>query len=502
MANPRLYLSQDIRLAEQQWASENNAATFALMDAAAQALLQVVLDRWPGIRQVCVLCGSGNNGGDGVALAVKLHKLGISVQLGIIGKCKPGSDAAIAIQLLNDTGIELIELDSHESPDFSNTQLIVDALLGSGAVGSPRPAYAQLIALINAAGKPVLSVDVPSGLDMDTGAIGSHRAVVHAQITLTFGGVKPGLVTGAGREVVGELLVAPLGLDAQLGRLQPRLLQVKGSLLRLPKRTAGAHKGAMGAVGVIGGDVSMPGALVLAANACAHMGVGYVHCCTNETNRSLLVSTNPSLLVSDIDRVNLEDFLSRQDVVVLGPGMGRSSVANKMVLQALATVMALHKPLVLDADGLNILSENFRWYSDWILTPHAKEAALLLGWSDVAEVEKDRLHAARSIQQKYGGICVLKGPGTLVCDGDQMTINASGSAGMAKAGMGDVLAGMIGGMLARFPGLPVASLVATAVWMHGRAGQISAEQGHEESVQAQDLIATIPHCWHEVLPQR
>ena len=502
MSNPRLYLSQDIRLAEQQWAAENSTLTYALMDAAAQALLQVVLDRWPGIRQVCILCGSGNNGGDGAALAVKLRDAGISVQLGVIGHFKADSDAAQAGALLHNTDIEIVGLDDGERPDFQNTQLIVDALLGSGTVGSPRPAYAQLIEQINATGKPILSVDVPSGLDMDTGAVECSKHIVHAQITLTFGGAKPGLVTGAGREFVGDLLVATLGLDPQLSRLQPHMAQVRGPLLNMPKRTAAAHKGTMGAVGVIGGDVSMPGALLLSANACAHMGVGYVHCCTDAANRSLLISANPSLLVSDIARVVMSDFVSRNDIVVLGPGMGQSKEAHKAVTAVLDSVKASDIPLVLDADGLNILSENPQWYSHWILTPHPKEAARLLGWSDVADVEKDRLHAARSIQQKYGGICVLKGPGTVVYDGVQTYINDSGSAGMAKAGMGDVLAGMIGGLLARFPDLPKGPLVATAVWMHGRAAQIAAERGHEESMQAQDVIAAIPPCWHEVLPQR
>jgi len=502
MSHPRLYLSQDIRAAERQWAKDNHASTYALMDAAAQSLLQVCLDSWPGIRHVTVLCGGGNNGGDGVALAVKLSQLGISVSLYLVAAFKPGSDAEQAFQLVQGSDVDVFHIVDGDPLELQSTQLIVDALLGSGTIGPPRSIYAQCIQYLNAAQVPILSVDVPSGLNMDTGAISGIESVVEATITLTFGSLKPGLVTGIAKQMVGRLVLAPIGLEHQLSTLNAIGTQVTGSILTLSKRSAAAHKGTMGSVALFGGDVTMPGALVLASNACARMGVGYVFCCTHSSNRTVLVNANPSLLVSDIDAIDMPLFLSQKTALVLGPGLGRTPMAYDAVSRVLAAAIDASLPVVVDADGLNILSEQPTQYANWILTPHAKEAARLLGWQDVAAVEKDRLAAARAIQEKYGGICVLKGPGTVVYDGEQTYINASGSAGMARAGMGDVLAGMIGGLLARFPQLPIVDLVVTAVWMHGHAGQLAAAAGHEESMQADDVIAAIPQCWHEVLPQR
>ncbi len=505
MPKRRLFRASDIQLAERQWADSHGKPTFALMEAAANALQETVLSLWPGSRQVTLFCGAGNNGGDGFLLAAQLKQLGYAVQVGLIGTPKVGSDAERAFQQLQQTDIDIVRIFENQPLSISDSGVIIDALLGSGSRGCPREPYRSVIQAINRAQKPVLSVDVPSGIDVDTGAIADVDAVIQATVTLTFGALKPGLVTGSAKQFVGRLVLANLGLGPFLPAVQAVGTMIDQPQCNLLSRSQGAHKGTMGSVVLMGGNASMGGAIALAAESCARMGPGYVHCLTDASNRQILLSRNPGLLVTDYNGLDVQVWLTHrknaQEVVVIGPGLGQSDDSQKRIEDMVSLCQSRQQQMVLDADGLNWLAKSQIYDAQWVLTPHSGEAARLLGWEEVARVEADRVSAAQEIQRRYGGICVLKGPGTVVCGADQLWINSSGTPGMARAGMGDVLAGMVGGLLARYPTNEVIAVVATAVWMHGVAGERAQQTQHQESMQAVDLITELSAVWHDMIVQ-
>ena len=505
MQHSRLYRSADIQMAELRWSEQQKKPTFMLMELAATALLDTLLSQWPGIRHMSIFCGSGNNGGDGLLLAAQLSQLGFSVQVGLVGMPKAGSDAEQALSTCQSAKVDVIRLSENTTLNLQDTGVIVDALLGSGARGCPRKPYRDIIQQIVASEKPVLSVDVPSGIDIDTGAIAHMNAVIQATMTLTFGGLKPGLVTGPAKQFVGRLVLASIGLDSHL-----RTVSAVGSMIEQPvgrylRRSVDAHKGSMGSVVLIGGNAAMGGAIALAAESCVRMGVGYAHCVTHAVNRTLLLARNPSLLVTDYNDLDIDTWLSERhsdkEVVVIGPGLGRTDESFRLINRVYSLCQSRQRRMVVDADGLNWLAQSGVYNELWVLTPHSGEAARLLGWEDIALVEADRVTAALEIQRRYGGICVLKGPGTVVCDAHNLWINNSGTPGMARAGMGDVLAGMIGGLLTRFANDDPASVVATAVWMHGIAGERAQQSQHQESMQAIDLVSALSAVWHDIIVQ-
>ena len=458
------------------------------MERAGAAAFAVLRSRWPQARQIGVLCGGGNNGGDGYVLARLARLAGLGVALGpVAGVPRAGTEADTARQgWLACGGGEQLDVNS----TLAGADVVVDALLGTGLDRPPTGPVADAIAAINACGRPVLALDVPSGLDADTGA--APGAVVQAQATVSFVVRKQGLYTGAARDCCGELAFDDLGvpMDAvdAAGPATAALLDLDALRVAFaPPRRRGAHKGDFGHVLVLGGDHGYGGAVCLAGAAAARTGAGLTSVATRAAHVSALIAGQPELMARGVDAAaDLAPLLPRASVLAVGPGLGQGDFGRALLGAALDSGL----PLVVDADALNLLAVDPQRREDWILTPHPGEAARLLGVSTV-QVEADRYAAARALHARYGGVVVLKGAGTLVCDGQApIGVVPYGNPGMASGGMGDVLTGVIAALWAQ--GLPALAAAALGACLHGAAADAVAARRGERGLLAGDLLDVLP----------
>jgi NAD(P)H-hydrate epimerase len=466
-------------------------------DGVARAVEQVAPD---GL--VTVVCGKGNNGGDGLVVARLLKEAGRDVK--VVRTSPPedlSQDARANFERLS--GEEVLSLeDAAAGEAIGRAVVLVDALLGTGFEGVPRGAIAQAIEAVNGADARVVSVDVPSGVDASSGEVGGEA--VKAQLTVTFHMAKPGLWVHPGKRHAGETLVIDIGiprgapLATDIGLIAPSVLAA------LPLRTAQSTKFTSGHVVVVGGSRSLTGAPAMAALACMRAGAGYVTACVPRSLAEILdiqlmeVMTlglpdeQGSLIPDGLDAAL--DVLGRARVLALGPGLGRGSGAV-----AFARALALRAPaaMVLDADGLNAhtghLIELAARKAPTVLTPHAGELGRLLG-NDSEEIQRARLRYARVAAEQAGAVIVLKGDDTLVVDPDgRVAISAGDSPALATAGTGDVLTGVISALLAQ--GLDAFVAAACGVYLHAEAGREAARrQGSAEGVIATDVIAALPEA--------
>lgn len=473
--------------------SEAGIPGFDLMRRAGAAAFAALLDRWPDVSHISVYCGKGNNAGDGYLIAGLAAEIGMSVQLVQLGDpAALTGDAALACDWAAARSVR---------PQVCETglpqpqgQIVVDALLGTGLTGAPRGLYASAIAQINGSGLPVLAVDVPSGVSADTGGVAG--SAVNADVTVTFIARKLGTYTGAGRAAAGEIRFADLGVGSDItGRdVGVPLLELDTlpEALRLPRRTAAAYKHALGHVLVVGGDESMGGAPLLAAEAALRVGAGMVTVATRAGHRPAILARRPELMVVDADdQQALDAAIERASTLIVGPGLGRASWGETLLEQSIAAA----KPMVLDADGLNgLAASGMTLTAPTVLTPHSAEAATLLALS-VAEVALDRPAAALALAAKAAaagcGVSVVKGAGSVVAGQDSfgaqlLGICGHGNPGMASAGMGDVLSGVIGGLMAQ--GMPLAAATQLGVTVHSRAADVAVARTGEHGLLATDLL--------------
>ncbi len=457
---------------------------FALMQRAAAAAWQSLKARWPGVRSLSVLCGGGNNGGDGHVLTALATAEGLAVQRILL---KPldelTGDARRAADMATAAGVQA----EPWRPDLAlEGEIVVDALLGTGLGGEVRGEVREAIEAINASGLPVLAIDIPSGLHADTGAV--LGTAVRASRTVTFIGDKLGLHTGAAPARVGEVDFRALGVEADAeADLVPaaRLLDAGLIAAWLPPRARSAHKGDFGHALVLGGAPGFGGAALLAAEACARLGAGKVSLATAPAHVAASLVRRPEVMVHGIRGAgDLAGLAERADVLVVGPGLGQGSWGQG-VLQA---ALAAGRPLVVDADALNLLATRVtgQYREEWVLTPHPGEAARLLGLS-AAEIEADRPAAALALQRRYGGVVVLKGAGSLVAGPEGLAVCPYGNPGMASGGMGDALSGILGALLAQ--GLPLEPAARLGVLVHALAADMAARQGGERGLLAGDLAS-------------
>nr|WP_298250824.1 NAD(P)H-hydrate dehydratase [uncultured Halomonas sp.] len=459
-------------------------AGFALMQQASAAAWRVLRQRWPGGRSLSVLCGGGNNGGDGHVLAALAAAEGRVVQRILLkGIDELSGDARLAADMATAAGVGA----EAWRPGISlSGELVVDALLGTGLAGEARDAFREAIAAINASARPVLAIDIPSGLHADTGA--ALGEAVRADATVTFIGDKLGLHTGAAPGHVGELYFRDLGVDAGAeGDITPAAWRLDRHLPAawLPARRRTAHKGDCGHALVLGGAPGFGGAALLAAEACVRLGAGRVSLATSPRHVTASLVRRPEVMVHGVrGATDLGELPAHADVLVVGPGLGQGSWGQG-VLQA---ALEAGRPLVVDADGLNLLATRFsgRRRDDWILTPHPGEAARLLG-QETAAVEADRLAAVLALRERFGGVVVLKGAGTLVAGPEGVVVCPFGNPGMASGGMGDMLSGMVGALLAQGIGLEMAARL--GVLVHARAADLAAADAGERGLLAGDLAS-------------
>ena len=465
---------------------QQGVSGFELMRRAGQAAFDALVHRWPGAAAVTIFCGKGNNAGDGYVIAGLARQLGLKVQVlqvGDGGALK--GDAALAESWAREQGV--IPSDGNAEDAAIEGAVIVDALLGTGLRGPLRPPFAQAAMRMNQANLPVLSVDLPSGLDADTGAAADEA--VRADATLSFIGAKLGLHTGKGPALRGELIHAGLGVSSAV------LAQVPGCPLLvfnaedLPALPLDAHKHRMGHLLVAGGDLGMGGAPLLAAEAALRSGTGLVTVLTRPQHHAAMLARRPELMLGDgSDPERCRDLLSRAGALVLGPGLGRESWGEQLFQLALQA----GKPTVVDADGLRWLAQTAARPAsgELIISPHPGEAAQLLG-NSVKEVEADRPGAAQRLADQFNGVATLKGVGTVCAapGGGLLGVCAHGNPGMATAGMGDVLAGLLGGLVAQ--GLDAAEAARIGVCLHSAAADLAAGRQGRRSLLASDLIGVI-----------
>ena len=491
-----LYTAAQVRELDRLAIAKQGIPGIQLMKRAGRAVLETLLECWPQPPQLTVYCGSGNNGGDGymVAALAQQQRIPVTVVQLCDGQSLEG-DARRAFEFACQQSVSMKPF-SADSPPTEG--IVVDALLGTGYKGKLRVPYDQAIRQINSCALPVVAVDVPSGLDSDTGQAANDCVV--ADLTVSFIGLKCGLYTAQGPSHSGEVFFDDLGVTGTIYREVPaaaRQLELESLLAALPPRPRHAHKGDFGHVVVIGGESGLGGAVMMAAESAARCGAGLVSVATRREHIAPLLARRPEIMAHAVDNPHqLLPLLQRATVLVIGPGLGRSPWSEMVLYHASQSASQRHLPLVMDADALNLLAEGVvvrQLPSALLLTPHPGEAARLLG-TDVANIQADRFAAVSQLQKRYKATVILKGVGSLVAsdgpDADpQPGLCAQGNPGMASGGMGDVLSGVTGALLAQ--GLTLQQAAELAVCLHGTAADILAAAEGERGLLATDLVAVM-----------
>ena len=476
----RLYTAAGTRALDRAAIEEAGIAGYTLMSRAGNAVLETARSAWPERNSWLLLCGGGNNGGDGYVVARLAREFGVKVTVMALSDPEGlGGDAARAFADWRAAGGETGPW-SPEIPDQVN--LVIDAMLGTGLDRPVGGAYAEAIDRINALDEPTVAVDIPSGLNANTGAV--MGTAIRAALTVTFIGKKRGLYTADGPELCGRVrfdrLEVPTRVYASVdgaGRL------LDGDLLRqaLRRRSRNSHKGQFGHVLVVGGDLGMSGAARLAGEGALRAGAGLVSVATHDGHAALLNQARPELMVRGVaDGDALAAAAERATVLAVGPGLGTGAWGQALLQRCLDD----DRPLVLDADGLNLLADAPRRREDWVLTPHPAEAARLLD-TDTATVQGDRVGSALTLAERFGAAVVLKGCGSVVATPDgAWEICGLGNPGMSTGGSGDVLTGVVAAMRAQGHDAPAAARLGTLA--HAAAGDVAARQG-ERGLLALDI---------------
>lgn len=480
-----LYRAADTRRLDALAIEQAGIPGYTLMTRAGQAAFAALRGRWPQARRIGVICGLGNNAGDGFVIARLAREAGLEVRVHAVGACEAiKGDAATALQALQQSGQPLTPA---LSAALDDVDVIVDALFGTGLDREVTGDWRAAIDAINASGTPVLAVDIPSGLHADRGVV--MGAAVKAALTVTFIGVKQGLLRDAGREHCGTLCFDDLQVPPSVyAAVAPAAWRMDATELAryLPRRSRAAHKGMHGHVLVLGGERGMLGAARMAAESAARVGAGLVSVATHAEHAPLLTVARPELMAHGVNsRAELEPLLQRASVVAIGPGLGRAAWGQLLWNRALESRL----PLVVDADALNLLAAEPTHRDNWILTPHPAEAGRLLQCT-TAHVTADPFAAVVQLQRRFGGVALLKGAGTLVCGPHEAapTLIDAGNPGMASGGMGDVLTGVIAGLLAQ--GLPLYDAARCGACLHAAAADVAAGEG-ERGLLATDLMAPL-----------
>lgn len=485
-----------------------------LMEAAGRGVADALFadEPYAAARGVVVLCGKGNNGGDGLVAARHLASRGVPVRVLLLAHAGSiAGDAAANLRAARASGIRVDEVPDEAAwarhrGDVPGKGLVLDAMLGTGVRGGARGIVADVIAHLEKTSARVFSVDLPSGVDADSGVVAGPS--VRAERTYTLCRPKVALVLDPAAEFAGDWSVIPIGIPdsavvAENGRLE--WLDADAVRALLPPRSRDSHKGTYGHLLIVAGSLGKPGAAVLASRGALRAGAGLVTAAVPRGSMAVVAAQQAELMTEPLPqtrsgalartaRKRVLDLLATRDALAIGPGLGTSAETAAAVVAILA---GRTRPAVLDADGLNVFApvtrKSLRLTAGrvpLILTPHPGEAARLLG-SSTAEVQADRPGAAGRLAARTGAIVVLKGHRTVVAGPDgTLCFNASGNPGMATAGSGDVLTGITGALLAR--GLPARDAARLAVFLHGDAGDRAAlRRGHEGMI-ASDLIDELP----------
>ena len=464
-----IFRAQEIKLIEQQIASLSNPPI--LMEKAGLAAAEMARNLLQDKTSVLILAGPGNNGGDALVAARYLKSWWYNVTLVFTGtpeKLPP--DAAKALLAWQETGGILLT----DIPENTQWDLIIDGLFGIGLARDLNSRHLELVKQVNQMKLPVLALDIPSGLDSDTGQ--PFRAAIRATHTLTFIAYKPGLFTAYGPDYCGKVHLATLDIPREsLPEAKGHLLAQQEMASALKPRPLNSHKGMLGSVAILGGAKSMTGAALLAGRAALKCGAGRVYVGMLDSEVPALDGMQPELMLRTPEHLFDEENLS---CLVVGPGLGQSDAALHWLQKAIASDL----PLILDADALNLIATHAEIAEQLksrkaasIMTPHPAEAGRLLDCSN-HEIQQDRIGSALVIASRFNSMVVLKGAGTICAlPNDHWYINPTGNPGLSSAGMGDVLSGMIGALIAQRLNAKQAMLL--SVFLHGAAADSLVNQG-------------------------
>ncbi len=534
MFGMRVVTAQEMRELDKRAAEKYGIPSILLMENAGRAVADAAIELLEGAdySHIVVVAGPGNNGGDGFVAARHLHNAGEFVKIFYFGDRESAKGDALAnIEVAEKMGLEIDSSRDLDALDAAlrNCGLIIDALLGTGVKGELRSEMAAVIGRMNkhhVRGRvPLIAVDIPSGLDADTGQALGPKATqqnpelfwqnaVEADVTVTFACPKLGLVIDADKEFfTGKIVVADIGIPKEeVCHIETGVFLIDEDMLQLPHnpRPAGAHKGTFGHLAIVAGSVGMTGAATLAAEAALRSGAGLVTLLVPESLNDIMeVKVTEAMTIpvpegkarafgmASLDKVL--EYIAKWDGAVIGPGFGRD---EDTVAFTQELIRRINKPAVVDADALYAISRDLsvlkKCKAQLVLTPHPGEMAMLLG-TTTADVQSNRLEVARKFAQDHGVILILKGARTIIAEpGGNAFINITGTPGMATGGTGDVLTGLLGGLIVQEPGMPLWIWANTAVCVHGRAGELAAEELGESAMIASDLIKYLPTVLKEL----
>ncbi len=509
---------------EAKVANVENVGMYSLMTSAGEAVFQHIqqyylsnmnIESKECVKQeLLVICGKGNNGGDGFIVAALAAKQGLQVTVLLtVPPDELSGDALRAYQyclgIKESASASLIFAQTSRMVEIINVfqgEVIVDAIFGIGFEGSLPLGISEVVNTINKHPAKVVSVDVPSGLCATTGYV--DNCAVNAHSTVTFIAMKSGLVTGQANNHVGELYFAELAIGQAFSQQVKSEFSLLGSsiLAELPTRAPNSHKGNVGLLMALGGYQGFAGAIRLSAEAALRSGAALVSVCCHQSNQSLVFIGRPELMLAPSCAKELANYnaFNKAKIYVLGPGLGQSDWGSSLF----SLVISQNKTCVIDADGLRLLAKGYHQGSladslpdnDWILTPHPGEAAALLNCK-VTDIERDRFSAVKSIAQQYNCVCLLKGAGSLVSDGKHIWVNTTGNSGMASGGMGDVLSGIVAALIMQKNKNKYTSreqklfdygkFTTLATYIHGQAADFIAQKHGKIGMLASDLLPII-----------
>jgi NAD(P)H-hydrate epimerase len=503
-----------MRRVDQRAVADLGIPSATLMENAGQGAAQCILDALPALglprhgARVALVCGKGGNGGDGFVVARRLRAAGHRVEVFLLApRGEVRGDAAEKLAALERRGARVRQVQDEAvlARALPAAQLVVDAMLGTGARGAPAPLVARAIEHVNACGRPVVALDVPSGLPADGGA--PEGPAVRAMLTPTFAGLKRGLVSGPGVALAGRVVVVDIGVPAaEVARGVTMFLVEAGDVARhFPSRARETHKGSYGHLLVVAGSVGKTGAAALAARGAMRAGAGLVTVATAAAAQPVVaallleamsepLADTPAGALALKARERLGDLAEARDAVAVGPGLGLGDETQAL---ARSLVFECARPMVVDADALSALAGHLERLpaapAPRCLTPHPGEMARLLGVS-VSDVQRDRIATVRQFATAWQVYVALKGATTAIGLPDgTVLLNPTGNPGMASGGTGDVLTGVLGAFLAR--GLEPAAAVPAAVYLHGLAGDVAAGRVGPESLVAGDVIDSLPEAF-------
>jgi hydroxyethylthiazole kinase-like uncharacterized protein yjeF len=505
----KIVSAEEMRTIDRASSERYGVPSLALMENAGAAVAEFVQTRYPAAKRIAVLCGKGNNGGDGFVAARRLHERGKEVQVLLLADAgDPGGDAAVMFRKLPMPATRVRseeELKSGRIRPLLNADLYIDALLGTGFKPPVKGLYAEAIAAMNASRVPVIAVDIPSGADAD--AMGPQEGTIaRADAVVTFTAPRPAHVFSS--LTSGPTVVADIGSpqEAIVSALQLNVITARDIAPLIGPRPAESNKGSYGHVLVVGGSLGKAGAAAMAGISALRSGAGLSTVATAKSTLATVAGFHPELMTEPLTETDVGtistaahdriiELAKGKSVVAIGPGISRDSETSAVVRNLIAN---LQKPIVLDADGLNAfegrtgeLQGNGRAL---LITPHPGEMARLVGIS-IADVQKDRPGVARKFAREHEVIVVLKGHRTLVVRADgEAWVNTTGNPGMATGGTGDILTGIVAGMMAQNPKQAFEAVLA-AVHLHGLAGDVMRETMGEHSLVATDLLTGLPEAF-------